>query len=383
MIYLDNCAATKTCDEAAKAALEAMTLDFANPSSLHSFGLEIEKKIDRARENVARLVNANKEDIYFNSGGTEANNIALHGLIQKNKRKGKEIITSSIEHASILDQLKHYKNLDYKVIFLPVDEFGHVKIEELEKAINKNTILVSLMHVNNEIGTINDLEKICRIVKSKDKDILIHGDGVQAVGKIPVDLKRLDLDTYSFSSHKIYGPKGAGALYKKRGLILEPLVIGGGQEKNLRSGTENVPGILGFGEAAKIYREKFDERYAHARDLKKYLIEKVSENIKDFKINSPDDSSPYILSLSFKNIRAEVLLHYLEGDEIYISTASACSSNGSHKSETLKAIGLDDNLAEGTIRICSSKDISFEDLDIFIVKLKKYIDEIRNIMVGD
>lgn len=382
MIYLDNCATTKTCDEAIEVMINAMQKDFANPSSLHSFGLKIEKEIEEARRHIAKLVGVASDEIYFTSGGTESNNIAIHGLINKNKRKGNKIITTAIEHASIHDRFTYYKNLGLEVKFIGVDNFGKLKLEELLQEVDENTIVISLIHVHNELGTINDLKEIIKRVKEKNKNILVHGDGVQAVGKIPVNLKNLGVDTYSFSSHKIYGPKGCGALYIRNGLDIDPLVIGGGQERGLRSGTENVPGILGFGKAAELAYKNLGERIEHAGQIKKYLLKLLEENLTDYQINTPAESSNFHLSLSIKNIRAEVLLHYLEGDEIYISTASACSSNGNHKSNTLKEIRLDKNLMDGTIRICTSKDTSFSDIDIFVEKLVKYVKEIRNIMVG-
>lgn len=217
-------------------------------------------------------------------------------------------------------------------------------------------------------------------MKSKNKNILCHVDGVQAVGKIPVNVRDLGCDTLSFSSHKIYGPKGMGALYKKRDLNIESLVIGGGQEKGLRSGTENVPGILGFGKACELTNRDLEKRLVHAKEIKKYLLERLDKNLDDYKINTPENSTNFIISLSILDIRAEVLLHYLEGDDIYISTASACTSNGTHKSNTLEKIGLSDKYSEGTIRICTSKDTTREDIDIFVEKLVKYVNEIRKIM---
>ncbi len=319
MIYLDNCSTTKTCQESIDIMTKALSEDFANPSSLHSFGLKVEKEIAQSRSSVAKLVGAQASEIFFTSGGTESNNIAIHGLIKKNKRKGNKIITTAIEHASINDQFINYKNEGLDVKFIGVDKHGNVDIEKLLDEIDENTIVLSLIHVHNELGTINDLKEITKRVKEKNRNVLIHGDGVQAVGKIHVNLKDLGIDTYSISSHKIYGPKGAGALYVRESLDIPSLVI---------------------------------------------------------------NSSNFHLSVSIKDIRAEVLLHYLEGDEIYISTASACSSNGNHKSKTLKEIGLNDNLMDGTIRICTSKDISFTDIDIFVEKLIKYVNEIRNIMIG-
>lgn len=380
MIYLDNCATTKPDKEVVEVMMKALTDDFANPSSLHSFGLKVEKEIDIARKSAADLIGANADEIYFTSGGTESNNIAVHGAILKNKRMGKKIITSKIEHASIYDQFKHYRDLGYDVCYLDVDEFGRVDIDKFKRELNDDTILVSLIYVHNELGTINNVKEIFEIVKSKNKNILCHVDGVQAVGKIPVNVRDLGCDTLSFSSHKIYGPKGMGALYKKRDLNIESLVIGGGQEKGLRSGTENVPGILGFGKACELTNRDLEKRLVHAKEIKKYLLERLDKNLDDYKINTPENSTNFIISLSILDIRAEVLLHYLEGDDIYISTASACTSNGTHKSNTLEKIGLSDKYSEGTIRICTSKDTTREDIDIFVEKLVKYVNGIRKIM---
>lgn len=380
MIYLDNCATTKPDKEVVEVMMKALTDDFANPSSLHSFGLKVEKEIDIARKNAADLIGAQSDEIYFTSGGTESNNIAVHGAIEKNKRRGKKIITSSIEHASIDDQFKHYKELGYEVVYLDVDKTGAVDIEKFKKEMNEDTILVSIIYVHNELGTVNNVKEIFEIAKSVNKNVFCHVDGVQSVGKIPVNVKEIGCDTFSFSSHKIYGPKGMGGLYKKRGVNIDSLVIGGGQEKGLRSGTENVPGILGFGKACELTKRDLEKRLDHAREIKEYLLEKLNNNLEDYKINTPENATNFIVSLSILDIRAEVLLHYLEGDEIYISTASACTSNGTHKSTTLKQIGLDDKYAEGTIRICTSKDTTKEDIDVFVEKLVEYVDEIRKIM---
>lgn len=380
MIYLDNCATTKPDREVVEVMMKALTDDFANPSSLHSFGLKIEKEIDIARKNAADLIGAQSDEIYFTSGGTESNNIAVHGAIEKNKRRGKKIITSSIEHASIDDQFKHYKELGYEVVYLDVDKTGAVDIEKFKKEMNEDTILVSIIYVHNELGTVNNVKEIFEIAKSVNKNVFCHVDGVQSVGKIPVNVKEIGCDTFSFSSHKIYGPKGMGGLYKKRDVKIDSLVIGGGQEKGLRSGTENVPGILGFGKACELTKRDLDKRLEHAKLIKEYLLEKLDDNLEDYKINTPENATNFIVSLSILDIRAEVLLHYLEGDEIYISTASACTSNGTHKSTTLKQIGLDDKYAEGTIRICTSKDTTKDDIDTFVEKLVEYVDEIRKIM---
>lgn len=380
MIYLDNCATTKPRQEVVDVMIQALKEDFANPSSLHSLGFSAEKKVEEARKNVAKLINALPEELYFTSGGTESNNIALHGLINKNKRLGNKIITTKIEHASVIEQLRSYKNQGFEVVEISVDRFGNLNTDELFNEIDDKTIVLSLFHVNNEVGSINDIENIVKKVKSINKNILIHVDGVQAFGKIPVDVKTLGCDTYSMSGHKIYGPKGIGVLYVKNSLKISSLVIGGGQESGLRSGTENVPGILGLGKACEITYKEFDKEYEHAKKIKKYLAKKIEENLSDYEFNNTDYSSPYITSVSFRDVRAEVLLHFLEQDEIYISTASACTSNGTHKSHVLEAIGINEKLSEGTIRICISKDIDEKEVDDFVEALKKYVSEIREIM---
>lgn len=380
MIYLDNCATTKPRKEVIDIMVKALSEDFGNPSSLHSLGFEVEKKIEEARKSIAKLINASVNEIYFTSGGTEDNNISLHGLIKKNKRNGKKIITTKIEHASIIDQLKSYKEEGYEIVEVPVDRYGNIDLDYLLNEVDDNTIVLSLFHVNNELGIINDIKNIIKKVKEINNKILIHVDGVQAFGKIPVDVKSLGCDTYSISGHKVYGPKGIGALYVKNNLKIDALVIGGGQESGLRSGTENVPGILGLGKAVELTTEFFNDEYEHAVRIRKYLIEKIQETFNDFEFNHRVNSSPYIVSVSFKDVRAEVLLHYLEQEEIYISTASACTSNGTHKSHVLEAIGLSEDLSEGTIRICISKDINEKEIDIFIDALNRYVNEIREIM---
>ncbi|CDZ74896.1 cysteine desulfurase [Peptoniphilus sp. ING2-D1G] len=380
MIYLDNCATTKPRKEVIDKIIESFEKGFANPSSLHSFGQDVENKIEEARKNVANLIGANPEEIYFTSGGTESNNIALNGFIEKNKRFGNEIITTSVEHSSVIEKLKSYNDQNYKVIEIGVDDKANINLSELYSKITDKTILVSIIHVNNEIGTIAPIKEIVEKIKNINKNIFIHVDGVQSYGKIKVDVKNLRCDSYSASGHKIHGPKGIGILYLKKGINIEQLTYGGGQEKNLRSGTENVPGIVGIGEASKIMFENFGEEQKRIRSLKQYLIEKINLNFNDFIINTPEESSPYILSVSFKDIRGEVLLHYLEQDEIYISTASACTSNGTHKSKVLESMHLNKSYEDGTIRLCLSYEISETDIDNFIDKLKIYVNEIRDII---
>lgn len=379
MIYLDNCATTKPRAEVVEEMMRILNTDFANPSSLHRFGMKAEEEREEARKNVADLLGTSEKNIIFTSGGTESNNLAIHGILEKTVNRNKKILTTKIEHSSVLDQFKHYEQMGYDVRYIPVDRYGHID-EEFLLANVKGAVLLALHHVNNEVGTLNDIKDIASKVKIINRDIHIHVDGVQAFGKIPFKVRDFEIDTYSFSSHKIYGPKGVGGLYIKPGTNLRSLFIGGGQEKNLRSGTENMPGIVGFGKAASIMRENFESEYNHVVELKAYAKDKIESEFSDFEFNFDEKSSPYIFNVGFRDIRGEVLLHFFENDEIYISTSSACSSNSGGKSHVLTELGIDNKLLEGSIRFCFSYEITKADLDIFIEKLKIYINEIRSIM---
>ncbi len=379
MIYLDNCATTKPRAEVVEEMMRILNTDFANPSSLHRFGMKAEEEREEARKNVADLLGTSEKNIIFTSGGTESNNLAIHGILEKTVNHNKKILTTKIEHSSVLDQFKHYEQMGYDVRYIPVDRYGHIDEEFLLSNV-KGAVLLALHHVNNEVGTLNDIKDIASKVKKINRDIHIHVDGVQAFGKIPFKVRDFEIDTYSFSSHKIYGPKGVGGLYIKPGTNLRSLFIGGGQEKNLRSGTENMPGIVGFGKAASIMRENFESEYNHVVELKAYAKDKIESEFSDFEFNFDEKSSPYIFNVGFRDIRGEVLLHFLENDEIYISTSSACSSNSGGKSHVLTELGIDNKLLEGSIRFCFSYEITKADLDIFIEKLKIYINEIRSIM---
>lgn len=379
MIYLDNCATTKPRAEVVEEMMRILNTDFANPSSLHRFGMKAEEEREEARKNVADLLGTSEKNIIFTSGGTESNNLAIQGILEKTVNRNKKILTTKIEHSSVLDQFKHYEQMGYDVRYIPVDRYGHIDEGFLLSNV-KGAVLLALHHVNNEVGTLNDIKDIASKVKKINNDIHIHVDGVQAFGKIPFKVRDFEIDTYSFSSHKIYGPKGVGGLYIKSGTNLRSLFIGGGQEKNLRSGTENMPGIVGFGKAASIMRDNFESEYNHVVELKAYAKDKIESEFSDFEFNFDEKSSPYIFNLGFRDIRGEVLLHFLENDEIYISTSSACSSNSGGKSHVLTELGIDNKLLEGSIRFCFSYEITKADLDIFIEKLKIYINEIRSIM---
>ncbi|OLS02941.1 cysteine desulfurase family protein [Tissierella creatinophila] len=382
MIYLDNCATTKMRRKVIETMYSSLEKDFGNPSSLHRLGLKSEKEIKKSRQIVSDYLNVDEREIYFTSGGTESNNIAIQSIVNSLCKRGKHIITTNIEHASIINTMKELETKGFKVTYLDVDSEGRISLEDLKQAINDETILVSIIHVNNEIGTIQDIKEIKNIIKLKNSKVILHVDGIQSFGKIDFSIKDLGIDTFSFSSHKIHGPKGVGGLYVKRDLKLSPIVFGGNQERGMRSGTENVSGIIAFGKAVEIMDKNKQEERKHVLELKRYTIELIEKNIEDIKINSSLDNgfSPYILSISFRNTRGEVLLHFLEQKDIYISTASACSSNGTKKSDILKAIGLDDLEIEGTIRICFSYENNKDDIVYFVDELRKSVEEIRKIM---
>lgn len=380
-IYLDNSATTKPRRTVMEEMINMMEVDYGNPSSLHRMGFNVEKRIENSRQIIAKYLNVNKDEILFTSGGTESNNIAVQGVVNKYKRNGNHIITSTIEHSSVKNVFKYYEDNGYDVTYLNVDINGIVDLNQLEDSITDETILISIMYVNNEIGIIEPIKEIKEIIKRKNKEIKLHVDGVQAFGKIDLDIKGLGIDLFSFSGHKIHGPKGIGGLFIRKGLNLEPIIFGGGQEKNLRSGTENTPGIVGLGKAVDELDKNFKYEAQKLRELKLYFHNKIVERIEDIKINSflDDRSAPHILNISFRDIKSEVLLHFLENDNIYVSTGSACSSKGKGKNPVLKALSLTDNEVEGAIRFSFSYENTIEELDFVVEKVKNAVEEIRKI----
>ena len=383
MIYLDNCATTRPREAVVNVMLNSLREDYGNPSSLHRLGLNAEKKIKNSRDIISDYLNINRNELYFTSGGTESNNIAIQGIVNKYGTRGKHIITTKIEHPSIHNIMKYYETKGYTITYLNNDEMGNIDLNQLKESIINDTILVSLIHVNNEIGVVQNIKEVRKILNDAGSNALLHLDGVQSFGKIEFSLKDLGVDTYSFSGHKVHGPKGIGGLYINNKLNLPPVVLGGNQESGIRSGTENLTGIIGFGEAVRILSQNFKEESEYASTIKDYLAKRILDDIDDIKINTSLDSSssPYILNISFRNIRGEVLLHYLEEKEIYISTTSACSSKGIKKSNVLKAIGLDDNEIEGAIRFCLSYEITKADIDYTMDRLKSSVKEIRQIIM--
>ena len=358
-IYLDNSATTKPCEKAVQKALEMMTNKYGNPSSLHSIGLDAELEIENARDIIAASMSVRPDDIYFTSGGTEANNLAILGTYEKRKRYGNRIITTKIEHSSVLECAKELERLGCDVVYLSVDENGHISLEELKEAVNEDTVLVSIMAVNNEMGAIQDLEAIGKLIKSMNSDTLFHSDCVQAYGKIRLTPEKWNLDMLSVSSHKIHGIKNTGALYIKNKSRIHPRFFGGEQQKKVRPGTEISALIPSFGAAVNEF--SIDSTFNHVKELRDYTEKKLSD-LDNIVINSSDDSLPYILNISVKGIKSETLLHYLESKSIFVSSGSACAKG--KKSHVLTALGLDSNLTDSALRISFSKYNTKNDIDI-------------------
>ena len=379
-VYFDNGATTKPAEEVVQEMAMAMVEYFGNPSSLHTLGLKSQRKLTEARESISAQLNCTKEEIFFTSGGSESNNMIIKGLA----KSGNHIITTKFEHSSVLNTLKDLESQGVKVTYLDVDELGFINFEDLTEAINKDTVLISIMHVNNEIGSIQNLEAIGNIIKERSKRAKFHVDGVQGYGKIKIDVKKCNIDFYSASAHKLHGPKGIGFCYIRKGLNVNSLITGGGQEGGMRAGTENLPGCLAFVKASELSFKDLDNHYNNVLDIKKYFIDKLSE-IKDIKINSPlqDNISPYVLNVSFLGIRAEVLLHMLEEKGIFVSTGSACSSKAANTkgSHVLNAIGLTDKYIQGSIRFSFSRYNTKEEVDYVIDNLKKSLQFLRRLKI--
>ena len=368
-VYFDNSATTKPYDEVIEAVSKGMKEYFGNPSSLHKIGMNCEKRLNEAREYFASTIKCNKEEIYFTSGGSEGNNLILKGLL----KPGHHFITTAFEHHSIISTCKQLEEKGVKVTYLDVDSEGRISLEDLEEAITKDTVLVSIMQVNNEIGVIQDIEAIGKLIKERSSRAKFHVDAVQGYGKLPIDVNKSNVDFLTVASHKIHGPKGVGFIYIKKGIILNSLISGGSQEKGIRAGTENLPGIIGFEKAAQITFEEMESRYDKVLELKKYFVERLNE-IKDIRVNGEIDGfSPYILNVSFLGVRAEVLLHLLEEQNIYVATGSACTSKSSaaHGSYVIKSLGLSNKEVESAIRFSFSYDNTKEEVDYTIDVLKK------------
>lgn len=383
-IYLDNAATTKPFKEVAEVVATTMLQIYGNPSSLHKKGIEAENILKEATSFFAREMGAQPDEIYYTSGGTESNNTAILGACMAYKRTGNKIITSAIEHSSVKEVFHYLKEQGFEVVTVGVDASGAVDLEALKAAIDNETILVSIMHVNNELGSIQPLEEIGQIIKRKNAKTLFHVDAVQSFMKIPVNVKKAKIDFLSCSAHKFYGPRGVGILYKNKQVRMQSLLLGGGQQKNVRSGTENVPGIAGTLCAAKLVAGKRQEMLSHMQACKTRLAETVLSEIPDTWINGPKvtEGAPYIVNIGFKDVRAEVLLHTLEEEGIYVSSGSACSSHKKEKDSVLVAIGNNKEQLDHAIRFSFSHDTELEDIKKVVDVLKERVPVLRRYTPG-
>lgn len=377
-IYLDNSATTMALKEVTDLVSQIMHVDYGNPSSMHMKGVEAEKYIKEAKQDLAKLLKVQDKEIYFTSGGTESDNWALMGAAQANSRVGRHLITTKVEHPAILQTMEYLESIGYEVTYLPVDKKGVVKLDELKKALRSDTILVSVMHVNNEVGAVQPIEEIGQIISEINPNTLFHVDAVQGFGKLKLYPKRCNVDMISVSGHKIHGPKGTGFLYIDEHVKIKPIMFGGGQQKGMRSGTENVPGIAGLSLAAKMMYRDMDEDVARLYQLKKYFQNKLME-MEDVVINGPlyEAGTPHIVSASFVGVRSEVLLHALEDKGIYVSAGSACASNKHTVSATLSAMGIKQTLLDCTIRFSFSIFTTKEELDYTLKCLEEILPMLR------
>lgn len=378
-IYLDNSATTKPYKEVIDKMVYALDTDYANPSSLHRKGVEVEKNIKNIRQSIARTLGAKDKEIYFTSGGTESNNTIIRGIVALNKKRKNHIISTTIEHPSVLNTLKDLESEGCEVTYLEVDKNGKIDIEEFKNALKPTTCLVTIMHVNNEIGSIQPIQEISKHLKTLKDKVYLHVDAVQSYAKINFRPARYNIDFMSVSGHKVHGPKGIGFIYVKENNRIKPILTGGGQEIGIRSGTENTPGIYGLGEAIRIINEDLDGKIEKMKNLRDLLKKEIIENIEEIKINSPEDGVCHILNVTFYGIKGEVLLHYLEQKCVYVSTGSACSSKkkGSH---VLNAIGLSPQEIEGAIRFSLSDLNTEEEIKEAVKIVKESVSDLRMIM---
>ena len=377
MIYLDNSATTPLNEEVFEEMKPYFSEDFGNPSTLYRLGQKSKQAVEEARKRVADAINAKPEEIIFTSGGTESDNLAIKGIAFRDKDDGKHIITSEIEHPAVRESLYFLESLGFEVTYLPVYEDGIVKVEDVENAIRDDTILITIMHANNEIGTIQPIAEIGKI--AQEKGIKFHCDAVQSFGKIPVDVEELGVNLLSLSSHKIYGPKGVGALYIKKGTRLEPQMHGGGQERGIRSGTENVPGIVGFGKAAQLAADNLQKNHDYLISIRDDLIDKVLEKVPYSYLNgSRYDRLPNIVSFRFSAIEGESLILLLDAKGIDSSTGSACSSKTLKASPILKALGLDDVDVHGSLRLSLGLENSIDNVDTVVDSIASVVETLRN-----
>lgn len=377
-VYLDNSATTKAYPEVARLVADIMTEDYGNPSSMHLKGVEAEKYIKYSKKTIAGIMKVQEKEIFFTSGGTESDNWALMGTAYANYRRGKHLITTSIEHPAVLQTMEYLKDQGFEVTYLPVDSRGRIRLEDLKKAIRRDTILVSVMYVNNEVGTIQPIEEAGALIKQMNPQTLFHVDAVQGFGKLPLFPKKWNIDMVSVSGHKIHGPKGVGFLYIDEKVKIKPIIFGGGQQKGFRSGTENVPGMAGLGKASELIYRNLREDTEKLYELKEYFVRGL-EGLKHIYINCPMDENgaPHIVSAAIAGVRSEVLLHALEEKGVYVSSGSACSSHKHTVSATLESMGLEKQLMDSTLRFSLSVFTTREELDYALDCLYELVPMLR------
>ncbi len=368
-VYLDNSATTRVFPEVAELMTKIMCMDYGNPSSLHGKGVQAEMYLREARESLAKILKVSEKEIIFTSGGTESNNMAIMGCAQAYQRRGRHLITTQVEHPAVMNTMRHLESMGYRVTYLPVNSYGQISLEDLQRAMTQDTILVSVMHTNNEVGALQPVAEAGALIKRMNPGTLFHVDAVQAFGKAKIHPKRMGIDLLSASGHKIHGPKGVGLLYVGERVKLQPLLYGGGQQMNLRSGTDNVPGAAGMAKAAELLYEHYDGDMERLYQYKRAFIE-GARKIEGIQINGlvpgePEGAgtAPHIVSLSVMGVRSEVLLHALEEDGIYVSAGSACAARKPQPSATLQAMGLQNPLLGSTIRVSFSVYTTMEEID--------------------
>jgi len=378
VVYLDNAATTQMSNEVYREMIDAYGSVYGNPSSLYKLGRDADEMMEKAREKVAKAIGADKDEIYFTSGGSEANNWAIKGIARANKDKGNHIITSAIEHPSVLESCRALEKEGFKVTYIPVDEQGVVKYSEIVKAIGPDTILISIMTANNEVGTVQPIKAISELAKANK--VAFHTDAVQAIGMVDINVKDIGIDALSLSGHKFYGPKGVGALYIRKGVKAEKLIDGGHQEMGMRAGTENVPAIVGLGRAIEDITANIEENNRYLKSIRKYFLKQLSLAVHNIALNGHNTQRvQHIASITFEGAEGESVLLMLDREGIYVSTGSACSTYNNKPSHVLIAMGKEIEDAQSTIRFSFSKYTTKEDIDGIIEKIRKAVKRVRSI----
>lgn len=376
MIYLDNAATTPVDPQVAQVIADSLKNDFANPSSLYKIGAQSEYKISAARKTVAGCLGAREDEVYFTSCASESNNIAIYGLAAARKNWANKIVTTGYEHPAVRKPLANLEEAGFTVAAVNPEADGNINPQKIIDAVDSKTALVTLIHVNNEIGAVLDIKTLCEKIKAKNKRTVIHIDATQSFMKLPFDVSKIQCDSMAFSGHKIYAPKGIGGLYLKKGTNIKTVMVGGGQEKGLRAGTENIHYILGFAKACQLLQPDIRKNLAHYAQLKAQLLSGLAQ-FDNVVLNSPENAVPYTVNFSFMNYRSETLLHFLEADEIYISSGSACSKGAA--SHTLTAMGIDAKRIDSSIRVSFGKNTTAEDIDAFIAALKSAQEKLQKV----